>query len=562
LQIDFGNLLTSHPICGTLLFASNKKHVNLESITMFASAKYPSATHTGASPQATKPLPFFQAKLTVNTPGDAHEREADAVADQVMRMKTGDAPIIQRMPLTPISAVQRACANCEKEKEGVQRKETGGGDASGKAAPSIVSDVLSSSGGHQMDGSTRQFMESRFGQDFSQVRIHTDSRAAESASAIQARAYTSGRHVVFGSGEYQPSSEGGQRLLAHELVHVGQQSQHSGKILQRTPKVKNQAEILPLVKAGKWCRDTADSGKLHPPDQQCYREIPSREGYPSGNQFCFNKKSGEFIEESPDHVSAVYGQNEDGTCKIYMGKNPFRYLFTHEGRRSLGHAAADICPEDADLCGGAYGALSGLISGIGLAEHDLKAPGAGSLLIPLGMGALSHWLFKRGMPVINRFALRHGFLPSYNLGIGTSSSNFRIGAGMGFEQGNRSLPHVPAYLTFGLESTLGLSEESGSRSTVIAKIGLRIAPHLDMRSPSGRHYGSLYALGSVGAGMSLGKDDISAITSVELGAGLRVTDFMDVQLTGVKNDGDRDTTFMLKLNLVAPPRVLKGHRKK
>ncbi len=190
---------------------------------MFASAKYPSATHTGASPQATKPLPFFQAKLTVNTPGDAHEREADAVADQVMRMKTGDAPIIQRMPLTPISAVQRACANCEKEKEGVQRKETGGGDASGKAAPSIVSDVLSSSGGHQMDGSTRQFMESRFGQDFSQVRIHTDSRAAESASAIQARAYTSGRHVVFGSGEYQPSSEGGQRLLAHELVHVGQQ---------------------------------------------------------------------------------------------------------------------------------------------------------------------------------------------------------------------------------------------------------------------------------------------------------------------------------------------------
>jgi len=169
-------------------------------------------------------LPFFQAKLTVNQPGDAHEREADAVADQVMRMKTGDSPIVQRMPITPVSAIQRACANCEKEKEGVQRKETGGGDASSKAAPSIVSDVLSSGGGQPMDGGTRQFMESRFGQDFSQVRIHTDSRAAESASAIQARAYTSGRNVVFGSGEYQPSSESGQRLLAHELVHVGQQN--------------------------------------------------------------------------------------------------------------------------------------------------------------------------------------------------------------------------------------------------------------------------------------------------------------------------------------------------
>ncbi len=197
--------------------------------------------------QATKPIskngsffggggsaPFFQAKLTVNQPGDTHEREADAVADQVMRMKTGDAPIVQRMPLTPVSpfgggegeAVQRACAHCDQEKqkeEDVMRKENGGGDASAKAAPAIVSEVLSSGAGQPMDGGTRQFMESRFGQDFSQVRIHTDSRAAESASAIQARAYTSGRDMVFGSGEYQPSSESGQRLLAHELVHVGQQ---------------------------------------------------------------------------------------------------------------------------------------------------------------------------------------------------------------------------------------------------------------------------------------------------------------------------------------------------
>ncbi len=168
--------------------------------------------------------PFFQAKLAVNQPGDTHEREADAVADQVMRMQDGDASILQRMPLPPVDGVMRKCGGCEeKEKEGVQRKETGGGDASGKAAPSVVSDVLSSGGGQPMDGSTLRFMESHMGQDFSQVRIHTDSRAAESASAIQARAYTSGRDVVFGSGEYQPGSEGGRRLLAHELVHVGQQ---------------------------------------------------------------------------------------------------------------------------------------------------------------------------------------------------------------------------------------------------------------------------------------------------------------------------------------------------
>jgi len=174
--------------------------------------------------------PFFQAKLTVNQPGDEHEREADAVADQVMRMKAGEPPIIQRMPIMPVSSIQRACAACEheKEKEGVQRKENGGGDASVKAAPSIVSDVLSSGKGQSMDDGTKQFMETRFGQDFSQVRVHTDSRAAESASAIQARAYTSGRDVVFGAGEYQPESEGGKQLLAHELVHIIQQGGERG----------------------------------------------------------------------------------------------------------------------------------------------------------------------------------------------------------------------------------------------------------------------------------------------------------------------------------------------
>lgn len=166
---------------------------------------------------------FFQPKLTVNTPGDAYEQEADQVADQVMRMRDGDVPVVQRMPLTPVNGLQRKCTECEKEeKEKVQRKESGG-DAGSHSAPPIVSDVLSSGGGQSMDGGTRHFMESRFGQDFGQVRIHTGGKAAESAAAIQARAYTSGRDVVFGAGEYRPDSESGKRLLAHELVHVGQQ---------------------------------------------------------------------------------------------------------------------------------------------------------------------------------------------------------------------------------------------------------------------------------------------------------------------------------------------------
>jgi hypothetical protein len=182
---------------------------------------HPPATYNSAPP-------FFQPRLTVNTPGDAYEQEADALADQVMQMRNGDAPVVQRMTMSSIGKVQRQCATCAAEdQEELQRKETCVNDVGGHAAPPIVSDVLSSGGGQAMDGGTRQFMESRFGQDFRQVRIHTDSRAAESASAIQARAYTSGRDIVFGQGEYQPSNDEGKRLLAHELVHVGQQKGES-----------------------------------------------------------------------------------------------------------------------------------------------------------------------------------------------------------------------------------------------------------------------------------------------------------------------------------------------
>jgi len=84
-----------------------------------------------------------------------------------------------------------------------------------------------------MDAGTRHFMENRMGQDFSQVRVHTDGRAAESAAAIQARAFTSGWEVVFGAGEYQPGSDSGKRLLAHELVHVGQQQGQQPLQIQR-----------------------------------------------------------------------------------------------------------------------------------------------------------------------------------------------------------------------------------------------------------------------------------------------------------------------------------------
>lgn len=108
----------------------------------------------------------------------------------------------------------------------------GEGKGEGESVPSIVHDVLRSSG-QPLDRAARAFMEPRFGHDFSQVRVHNGAKAAESARAVNAMAYTVGRDVVFGPGQYATGTQAGRRLLAHELTHVVQQREPGG-----TPQAK------------------------------------------------------------------------------------------------------------------------------------------------------------------------------------------------------------------------------------------------------------------------------------------------------------------------------------
>ena len=112
------------------------------------------------------------------------------------------------------------CKECASKNESLQRK--GKSDTELTQIPASVREVVNSPG-QPLDSETRDFMEPRFGRDFSQVRVHTDSQAAKSAEAVNALAYTVGRDVVFGAGEYRPGSEAGRGLLAHELTHVEQQ---------------------------------------------------------------------------------------------------------------------------------------------------------------------------------------------------------------------------------------------------------------------------------------------------------------------------------------------------
>jgi hypothetical protein len=96
-------------------------------------------------------------------------------------------------------------------------------DSSPGPIPSGARDGLQSLS-HPLEPATRSFMESRFGHDFSRVRVHSDARAARAAGSIGASAYTVGQDIVFGSRQYAPSAGPGRRLLAHELTHVVQQA--------------------------------------------------------------------------------------------------------------------------------------------------------------------------------------------------------------------------------------------------------------------------------------------------------------------------------------------------
>jgi hypothetical protein len=148
----------------------------------------------------------IQTKLKISQPGDAHEREADSVAHNVMR--TAD-------PSPTLPAKSAAT--------GVQRKE-GSAAAPNITPPTSAGMSALKGGGSPLPASSRAFFEPRFGADLSHVRVHADSRAADAASAINARAFTVGHDIAFNAGQYAPHSKEGQHLLAHELTHVVQQT--------------------------------------------------------------------------------------------------------------------------------------------------------------------------------------------------------------------------------------------------------------------------------------------------------------------------------------------------
>ena len=191
-------------------------------------------------------LGSVQPKLRVNEPQDPFEREADRAADQVMGMRQPAAAPLQRAMKEEEGSIQRAMkeeeegavqremkeeeeqapmqrAEAEEEEEPMQARART--PRRPRLTPQFESDLkaLRRKGGQPLPDPVRSFLEPRFGHSFSDVRVHVGPDASALAEDANARAFTVGRHIVFGSGEYHPSAEQGLRLIAHELTHVMQQ---------------------------------------------------------------------------------------------------------------------------------------------------------------------------------------------------------------------------------------------------------------------------------------------------------------------------------------------------
>ncbi len=193
---------------------------------------------------------FLQTKLTVNTPGDRYEREADAVADRILRMPNGAA--LTQPSLTPVQGVQRKCASCEEEEEMLQRKQSESGTPA--ITPALSTQLSSTKGlGNPLPLATQRFMGSAIGADFSGVRVHTDGAAVSMNRQLNARAFTYGSDIYFGRGEYAPESAAGKRLLGHELAHVVQQGGDKTGIQRQDAGTATTSPIPSTVTIGTTC---------------------------------------------------------------------------------------------------------------------------------------------------------------------------------------------------------------------------------------------------------------------------------------------------------------------
>lgn len=228
-----------------------------------------------SSTSNSRPGNCIQPKLKVVSANDPQEVQADKVAEHVMRMPSNSVGTMAGLGHSkPVMSIAKKCSHCEKDEQ-LSRKEErledidqpkmlfakpGTAFSGGGAAPSAVSSGISATkgSGSGLSGAVNSDLGSKMNADFSGVKIHDNEHSAKMNAQINARAFTVGNDIYFNKGEYNPHSQSGKFLLAHELTHTIQQ----GGSLQRKPEEgpinrKEQKEEKIQRGIGEWLADQA-----------------------------------------------------------------------------------------------------------------------------------------------------------------------------------------------------------------------------------------------------------------------------------------------------------------
>ncbi|MCA6623138.1 MAG: DUF4157 domain-containing protein [Pseudanabaena sp. M165S2SP1A06QC] len=342
----------------------------------------------------------IQAKLNIGEPNDKYEKEADATASKVVqqinsspqdqsiqRQDSMEQDEIQMKPI--ISKIQREESMEDEDEELqmkslVQKRENVGGE---EASNDLESSIQSVRGrGQSLDANLQEKMGQAMGADFSGVKVHTDSQSDQLNKSIQAKAFTTGQDVFFRQGAYEPSSRGGQELIAHELTHVVQQegtSIKTNKPVQRklTKKLtQSESQHLPITNTQSislqaafepaYVNDTAQLHNINSSDKDT--------GTVSGGK---KLKAGEQIEadESDSKASGEWIGAKAGGKTGYIRKSKIvfkRVLVNPTDPDFDGNATGNIesVQEPTDKFGGGFDAIAG-----GLEVNSLKSNQNGKL---------------------------------------------------------------------------------------------------------------------------------------------------------------------------------------
>lgn len=263
--------------------------------------------------------PAVQAKLTIGEAGDPLEREADEVAAAVLASDEECPSIscasanwrpLQRTPISPYDdddiQVEPASEEEEQEAAMVQTKAIG---PSVPAHGDFATGVRALHGsGRALPGSLRASLEPRFGYDFGKVRVHEGGAAAHLAASINARAFTSGRDIVFGEAQFAPETRFGEKLLAHELTHVIQQG-HARRISIDSGTNSPESGFFEVA---------ADS---HPEQIRCVRWRPGRR----------TRRYQPWVDERPNIWGTEYEAQTDGSSTIHIWQPDNRQTYWCHG---------------------------------------------------------------------------------------------------------------------------------------------------------------------------------------------------------------------------------------